>query len=81
MAVRIRVDGQIVCAAMHKAEVGDTYLDDTVHYYLSCERKLLVSERAEDHVKTGLWWWQGAIPEGVLIDPFYAEVLTQETSR
>lgn len=38
MAIRIRkVDGHIIalCAAETKAELGDVYLDDTVHHALN----------------------------------------------
>lgn len=34
MALRIRKDGRILCAAYHPAEEGDLYLDDHIHSYL-----------------------------------------------
>lgn len=34
MAVRIRKDGTIVCAAKSEAEKGDYYIDDTLQYIL-----------------------------------------------
>lgn len=34
MALRIRKDGRILCAAHHEAEEGDLYLDDYIHEYL-----------------------------------------------
>lgn len=37
MAVRIRADKTIICAAKSKAEVGDTYIDDGLHYLLGVE--------------------------------------------
>lgn len=43
MAVRIRQDGTIVCAAMHPEQPGDTYLDDGLHYRL-CELRALVTD-------------------------------------
>ena len=49
MALRIRSDGRVLCAAMHGEEPGDTYLDDGVHYLLSVEKKLLVTEPNERH--------------------------------
>jgi hypothetical protein len=64
MAVRIRDNGTIVCAAMHPALPGDTYLDDTVHYRLSAELRVLVAEPIEQHQHDGLWWWRDAVPEG-----------------
>jgi hypothetical protein len=62
MAVRIRKDGSIVCAAITSEVPGDTYLDDTVHHELS-SRGLLVSEPEPEHSNNGgLWWWSGNIP-------------------
>lgn len=40
MALRIRKDGRVLCAAMHKEELGDTYIDDGIHYFLSIENKI-----------------------------------------
>lgn len=68
MAVRIRKDGRILCAATHLAEEGDTYLDDGVHYYLSVLHQVLVTEPWEKHKVHGQWWWAGSIPEGIEID-------------
>jgi hypothetical protein len=71
VAVRIRRDGRVLCAAMHPAEAGDTYLDDGAHYRLSVETKLLVTEPHEGHRLRGEWWWAGRAPAGVVIDDFY----------
>jgi hypothetical protein len=73
MAVRIRADGTILCAAMHPAEAGDTYIDDGLHYRLSAEYGVLVSEPMELHKHDGLWWWHDEVPEGRESQPFYAE--------
>lgn len=73
MALRIRKDGRVLCAALHPAEPGDTYLDDGVHYYLSVEKKLLVTSPMELHVRHGQWWWRGFIPTDVTIDTFYLD--------
>ena len=73
MAVRIRADGTIVCAAMHGPEEGDAYVDDGLHYHLSVELKTLVTERMERHKRNGLWWWKDQVPAGCSIDPFYLE--------
>lgn len=64
MALRIRKDGRILCAAMHPKESGDIYIDDGLHYYLSVEKKLLVTEPHEKHKDHGLWWWKDEVPEG-----------------
>ena len=71
MAVRIRKDGRIYCAALHPELPSDAYIDDGVHYYLSVERKVLVTESFEQHVRRGEWWWKGQQPEDVVIDAFY----------
>lgn len=69
MAVRVREDGSVVCAAMHPARKGDVYVDDGLHYRLSVELGLLVSEPMEGpgglggHAAHGRWWWRGCAPE------------------
>jgi hypothetical protein len=72
VAVRIRIDGTIVCAAMHPEEPGDTYIHDGLHYRLSVELGFLVTD--ECHLRAdparedgpldghGLWWWKGEMP-------------------
>jgi hypothetical protein len=74
MALRIRSDGRILCAARHEAEAGDAYLDDGVHYELSVNRRVLVTEAMPAHAEHGQWWWKGQEPESANIDPFYYEV-------
>ena len=71
MALRIRKDGRILCAAIHSAEDGDTYIDDGLHYTMSCDRKVICTQEWEEHQFRGEWWWVGNIPEGIVIDPFY----------
>lgn len=73
MAIRIRKDGRILCAAIHPPEDGDTYIDDGLHYLLSVERKLLVTEPSEKHMCRGEWWWKGSVPLGIQIEDFYNE--------
>lgn len=73
MAVRIRADGRVLCAAMHPAEPGDIYIDDGLHYYLSVEVKVLVTEAHERHKDHGEWWWVNAVPGGVAIGSFYQQ--------
>lgn len=72
MAVRIRKDGRVFCAAINKEEPGDCYLDDGVLYYLSVEMKVLVTTENDIHMATGgEWWWKGQEPKDVVIDKFY----------
>ena len=49
MALRIRKDGRILCAAMHPEEEGDTYITDGLHYQMSVENKVIGTEPMEKH--------------------------------
>lgn len=72
MALRIRLDGRILCAALNEAEDGDVYIHDGIHYQLSVEEKVLVTTENEYHMANGgEWWWKGREPKGVLIGKFY----------
>lgn len=76
MAVRVRKDGRVLCAARHPAEPGDVYIDDGLHYTLSSELHVLVTEPLHEggrggHAAHGEWWWRGQVPDDVTIDPFY----------
>jgi hypothetical protein len=74
MAVRIREDGKILCAAMFPKEDGDIYIDDALHYRLSVELKILVTEQGEKHKLRGEWWWKPFVPKDIEIDSFYYEL-------
>lgn len=73
MAVRIRGKDpfEIVCAAMYDEQEGDTYIPDELHYRLSAELGLLVSEEMEKHRQDGRWYWFDEVPSGVEPDPIY----------
>ena len=73
MAIRIRNDGRVLCAALHGQEPGDLYLDDGIHYRLSVELKVLVTTPFESHMQHGQWWWANQVPLDVEIDQFYLE--------
>lgn len=73
MALRIRKDGKVLCAAIHEVQEGDIYIDDNLHYLLSAEWKVLLTEPHEKHRINGQWWWKGHVPDGVIIDDFYLE--------
>lgn len=81
MAVRIRKNGRIFCAALHPEEPGDAYVSDGVHYHLSVELSVLVTEPFEKHMANGEWWWLGHVPAGVEIDPRYYASRTSEAGR
>ena len=75
MAIRIRKDGRVLCAAMHPERGGDTYLDDRISYVLTVDLGALVSEDWSQsggrggHSKHGEWWWAHEVPNDVVIDP------------
>lgn len=77
MAVRVRSNGRILCAATHPAKRGDTYLNDGLHYKLSVELRVLVTEPMYlaggrgGHQAHGEWWWSDRVPDDVEIDAFY----------
>jgi hypothetical protein len=77
MAVRVREDGKVLCAAMHPALPGDTYLHDGLHYMLSVDLRVLVTEPMHSdagrggHAVHGEWWWRHTLPSDVRIDTFY----------
>lgn len=76
MALRIREDGRILCAAKHPAEAGDTYLDDGLHYRLSVDLAAIVTEPMycdggrRGHAYHGEWWWRDRVPADVELDPY-----------
>jgi len=67
MALRIRKDGRILCAAMHPEEDGDTYINDELHYKMSIEYGVIVSEEMERHQSSGEWWWVDNVPNHIRI--------------
>ena len=72
MAVRIRKNGKIVCAAINEALDGDCYIDDGLSYYLSVIKKILVTTENDYHMANGgEWWWKGQEPKHIMIDKFY----------
>lgn len=76
MALRIREDGRILCAAKHPAEPGDTYLHDGLHYRLSVDLGVVVTEPMycdggrRGHAYHGEWWWRDRVPADVEPDPY-----------
>ena len=71
MALRIRKDGRILCAAIHPEEIDDTYIDDGLHYEMSVVKKVIGTEEHDKHKTHGQWWWLGNVPEGIEIEDFY----------
>lgn len=65
MAIRVRKDGTMWCAALTQPEDGDTYIDDGLHYTMSVERKVIVALPMPLHLSHCQWWWSGAAPPGV----------------
>lgn len=68
MALRIRKNGRIFCAALTEPLPGDTYVCDQLHYVMSAEHRAIVTEPAERHEKRGEWWWRNAVPPEIVIE-------------
>lgn len=77
MALRVRKDGRIFCAASHPVEAGDIYIDDGEHYRLSVELGLFVTEPMKPnpanpgrggHTVHGEWWLRGKVPDDAVAD-------------
>jgi hypothetical protein len=67
MSLRIRQDGRILCAAMHPAQLGDTYLHDGISYKLTVDTRAIVTEAM--HQADGReWWWATDVPADVVIE-------------
>jgi hypothetical protein len=76
VSLRIRVNGEIVCAAMHPEEPGDTYIPDGISYRLTVEHHVIVTDKNHldrpGHKGHGLWWWADEVPEGIKVDDWWA---------
>lgn len=56
MAIRVRKDGSMWCAAHTARRPGDRYIDDWLHYRLSVELGLIASLPMPCHVIYPRWW-------------------------
>lgn len=74
MALIIRKNGDMVCAAINKIESSfDEYVGDHMHGLL-CDRKLIVTTPEPTHSDSGgQWWWKGEEPSNIKIDPWWYE--------
>ena len=64
MALRIRKDGKILCAAIHPEKEGDTYIPDNISEVLTgCtgEKPILITDPEPIHSTHGEWWWAGSV--------------------
>lgn len=55
MAIRMRVNGELICAAMSTEEPDDIYIGDTLHYQLSVLSKAIIAD--VKHEENGVWHW------------------------
>lgn len=67
MALRIRKDGQIVCAAMHPEQAGDTYLHDGLSYQLRVKEGVVIDD--VNHEQNGLCYWRSDVMHVVRANP------------
>ena len=82
MAIRIRKDGRILCAALTEAEDGDTYIDDALHYEMSVVHGVLCTTKEPEHSNTGdEWWWTCNPPAGREVDAGYLQRYTRNLSE
>lgn len=68
MAIRVRKDGTMWCAAHTEKQPGDTYIDDALHYEMSIEHGVIVALPMPEHVDHPQWWWSRAAPAGCKMD-------------
>jgi len=62
MALRVRKNGAILCAALHNKEKGDTYIPDNISEILTgCtgEKPILITDPEPLHSEHGRWFWAG----------------------
>ena len=57
MAIRVRKNGRMFCAALSPEKAGDMYIDDGLHYYLSVEKRVIVTTENDIHMRSGGEWW------------------------
>lgn len=62
MAIRVRKDGTMWCAALTEPMDGDTYIDDALHYEMSAVHGVIVALLHEEHQKHPQWWWVMSAP-------------------
>lgn len=62
MALRVRRNGDMMCAATTTAEEGDTYIDDQLHYEMSVVHGVIVTLPMPEHMDYPRWWWRSQAP-------------------
>ena len=55
MAIRWRLDGSLICAAVSDPQDNDTYIDDRLHHQLHSVSGSLLAD--VNHEENGLWHW------------------------
>lgn len=81
MALRIRENGAILCAAMHPELPGDTYLHDGISYRLTVIYGVIVTEPMERHALHGRWWWRDEVPDGIAPETFPPIKMGQDEAK
>lgn len=62
MAIRVRQDGTMWCAAHTEPMDGDTYIDDALHYEMAVLHGVIVALPMPAHVGHPQWWWAAGAP-------------------
>lgn len=63
MAIRVRKDGSMWCAAYTEEEEGDTYINDSLHYEMSVLHAVIVALPMPEHINHPQWWWVNDAPK------------------
>lgn len=63
MAIRVRRDGTMWCAALTDPMSGDTYIDDALHYEMSVIHGVIVAYPMPRHIEEPQWFWTAAAPQ------------------
>lgn len=63
MAIRVRSDGTMWCAALTPEASGDTYIDDVLHYEMSITHDVIVALPVPEHEANPQWWWTSQAPK------------------
>lgn len=65
MAIRVRKDGTMICAAHSEPSDGDTYIDDALQYEMSVTPAVILAKPMPDHESDPRRFWARAAPHDV----------------
>lgn len=62
MAMRVRADGTMWCAAYTEPQEGDTYIDDALHHQMVAVHGVIVAYPMPRHEDEPQWFWRTTAP-------------------